>query len=318
MLTIALSFLLLLAIVMFSIALGVSVLRSHERKKVRGFLAQLDQRPREEAPAPIVMRAVKAAGFLTQFDFARRMELAVMQSGTNTQLRQVAILSLALMAAGAVGGFLLRGLIPAPLGSLLLGALGGAIPILRVRRRRTSRIKAFEAQFPDALEFLSRSMLAGHAFTSSLQLLAEEAPEPLAGVFRSVSSEIQLGAPLPGAMAKLSEHIPLLDVRFFVSAVLMQQSSGGNLADILNKLAYVVRERFRLSGEVRAASAHGRLTSLILIAMPLFLAATLCVTDPAYLVAFAHEPEGRFLLIAAACGQVIGHIIIQRIVDIKV
>ena len=123
---------------------------------------------------------------------------------------------------------------------------------------------------------------------------------------------------MESALAKLPEQIPLVDVRFFVSAVLVQQSSGGNLAEVLNKLAYVVRERFRLSGEVRAASAHGRLTSMVLIALPVLLTVALLVMDPEYLTTFAREPEGRFLLIAAVCGQVAGHVLIQRIVNIKV
>lgn len=315
---IGLSFLLLLAMVMFAIALGVAVLRGHERRKVRGFLAQLDKRPRTEDATPLVVRAGKDGGFLGQFRLTRKLELAVRQAGMTAPLRQVAMLSLVLLLAGAGIGFVLRGVVPAPAGSLLLGGAGAAIPALRVRRRRAARMQAFEGQFPDALEFLSRSMLAGHAFTSSLQLLTEEAPEPLAGVFRDASSEIQLGAPLGSAMAKLAEQIPLVDVRFFVSAVLMQQASGGNLADVLNKLAFVVRERFRLAGEVRAASAHGRLTSIVLIALPVLLAVALMVMDPEYLITFAREPEGRFLLIAAVIGQAAGHLIIRRIVNIRV
>jgi len=320
-LIIGLSFLLLLAVVMFSIALGVVVLRAQERRQVRGFLAQLDDRPRP-ARASVVVRAATSAnalsGFLGQFNVTRKLELALMQSGTEAQLAHLAVLSIVLMAAGAGIGFVLRGYAPEPYGSLLIGGMGALLPAMRVRRRRTARIKAFEAQFPDALEFLSRSMLAGHGFSAGLSLLIEESPEPLASVFRIASNEIQLGAPLDRALAKLADQIPLVDVRFFVSAVLMQQSSGGNLADILNKLALVVRERFQLAGEVRAMSAHGRLTSAVLIALPLLLTVALLVMDPEYLTTFAHEPEGRFLLIAAVCGQVLGHFFIRRIVNIKV
>jgi tight adherence protein B len=321
MLIIGLRFLLLLAIVMFSIALGVVVIRSQERKKVRGFLAQLDERP-VPVKAHLVERAAKSvgavSGFFGQFGLTRRLELTVAQSGMNTQLGTVALTSCGLMAGGALVGFLLRGVLPQPGGILGLALLGGMIPAWRVRRRRSARMRAFEAQFPDALEFLSRSMLAGHGFTSSLTLLTEESPEPLASVFRMASNEMQLGAPLESALQNLSDQIPLVDVRFFVSAVLMQQATGGNLADILNKLAFVVRERFRLSGEVQAASAHGRLTSIVLIALPVILTVALLLLDPEYLVTFAHEPEGRFLLIAAVCGQVAGHTFIRRIVNIRV
>jgi tight adherence protein B len=317
MLIIGFSFLLLLAIVMFSIAAGVIVVRSQERKKVRGFLAQLDELPQAQVKAPTVVRAQKS-GAASEFAVIREMELALRQSGLDTPLLQVALVSFGLMLMGAGVGFLLRGMLPQPAGSLLLASMAGSLPVLRIRRRRTARIRAFEAQFPDALEFLSRSMLAGHGFTTSLNLLTEESSDPLASVFRNASNEIQLGSTLESALAKLPEQIPLVDVRFFVSAVLLQQASGGNLAEILNKLAFVVRERFRLSGEVQASSAHGRLTSVVLIALPVLLTVALLVMDPEYLTTFAHEPEGRFLLIAAVCGQVAGHTIIRRIVNIKV
>ncbi len=257
--------------------------------------------------------------FFAQFELApQKLELAVMQSGTGTSLGRVAISAVALMAVGAGVGFLLRPWIPEPSGSLLLAGMGALIPVMRVRRRRAARIQAFEAQFPDALEFLARCMLAGHGFSTSLNLLTDESPEPLASVFRLTSNEIQLGSPLGTALGKLAIQIPLVDVRFFVAAVLLQQSSGGNLAEILNNLAFVVRERFRLSGEVRAASAHGRLTSIVLIALPVLLTVALLVMDPEYLTDFAHQPEGRFLLIAAVCGEVAGHVIIRRIVNIRV
>ena len=317
MLIIGISFLLLLAIVMFSIALGVIVVRAHERKKVRGFLAQLDPQPQTQMRTPTVMRT-QSVGTTSESAVVRKMELGLRQSGLDTPLTQVVMLALGLSVAGAVAGFLLRGVVPEPAASLLLASMAGALPVLRVRRRRTARIRAFEAQFPDALEFLSRSMLAGHGFTTSLTLLTEEASDPLASVFRNASNEIQLGASLESSLAKLPEQIPLVDVRFFVSAVMLQQASGGNLAEILNKLAYVVRERFRLSGEVQATSAHGRLTSMVLIALPVLLTIALLLMDPEYLTTFAHEPEGRFLLIAAVCGQVAGHTIIRRIVNIKV
>ncbi len=320
MLIMALSFLLFLAIVLFSIALGVMVLRAHERQKVRGFLAQLDQQPQPETKARTVVRAVTspADGFLHQYAIFRRMESALRQSGSETPLQHVMLFSAVLMMVGAVFGFILRGTIPEPAGSLLFALSGASLPALPVKRRRAARVRAFEAQLPDALEFLSRSMLAGHGFITSLNLLTEEAPDPLASVFRSAANEIRLGSSLESALAKLPEQIPLVDLRFFVSAVLVQQTSGGNLAEILNKLAVVVRERFRLSGEVQASSAHGRLTSMVLIALPVLLTVALLIMDPEYLTNFMHEPEGRFLLTAALCGQVAGHVIIRRIVNIKV
>ena len=288
-----LSFLLLLAIVFFSVAAGVVMLRAQERKRVRGFLAQLDAAP-ETAP--------------------------VATSGVELPVNPGKVSNVLLGRCGAFGaaGALFGWFLPVPYATFALGMFAAWIPMARARRKRAARIAAFEAQFPDALEFISRSMLAGHGFSASLNLLVEEAPEPLAGVFRLTANEIQLGASLERALGKVAEEIPLVDVRFFVAAVLLQQGSGGNLADILNRLAIVVRERFRLAGEVRAASAHGRLTSAVLIALPVLLTLALLVIDPEYLATFAHEPEGRFLLGFAVVGQIAGHSIIRRIVNIKV
>ena len=135
-----------------------------------------------------------------------------------------------------------------------------------VVRKRKSRLRRFEELFPDSLEFVSRSMRAGHAFSVSLEMIHREFQEPLAGEFRRTFEEHNLGLPLDVALQKLAKRIPSLDVHFFVSAVLLQKRTGGNLAEILDKLAYVIRERFKLRGRIRAISAHGRMTGTALTA----------------------------------------------------
>ncbi len=127
-------------------------------------------------------------------------------------------------------------------------------------RKRTARLRRFEELFPDSLEFVSRSMRAGHAFSVSLEMIHREFQEPLSGEFRRTFEEHNLGLPLDVALQKLAKRVPSLDVHFFVSAVLLQKRTGGNLAEILDKLAYVIRERFKLRGRIRAVSAHGRMT----------------------------------------------------------
>jgi tight adherence protein B len=149
-------------------------------------------------------------------------------------------------------------------------------------------------------------------------MLVADAPEPLRSCFRRVLSDLQLGSTFDVALAKLVALAPLIDVRFFVSAVLLQQGSGGNLGEILDSMAQIIRERFQLKGHVKAASAQGRITGMILSVMPVAVAALMFFTSPTYLLMLVRSPMGRNLLIGAACGQVIGYFCIRKIVNFKV
>lgn len=197
-------------------------------------------------------------------------------------------------------------------------ALASLLPYSYVRRRRTRRFAQFEEQFPEALDFLSRAMLAGHAFSLSLESLADEAAEPLGGEFRQAADEHRLGLPLELALHNLSRRVPLLDVRFFVSAVLLQSHTGGNLSEILNKLGYVIRERFKLKGQVKALSAHGRLTGKVLILMPPIVVALMLVVNREYMVTLVRIPLGRHLIGAAIVMQFLAYLVIRRIINIRV
>ena len=179
-------------------------------------------------------------------------------------------------------------------------------------------LREFEEQFPEALDFLARSMRAGHAFSVSLEMLGEESPEPLGREFRTLFNEQNLGANIETALAGLARRIPLLDVRFFVSSVMLQRQTGGNLSEILMRLAFIIRERFRLRGQVRAASAHGRITAAILTVMPIVLAMALTIVAPSYLSTMAHDPDGKYLILAAFTAQFLGYYFIRRIINIKV
>ena len=157
----------------------------------------------------------------------------------------------------------------------------------------SKRLDTLEEQFPEALDFLARSMRAGHAFTISLEMLGEEIADPLGQEFRALFNEQNLGAPLDIALRNFTERVPLLDVRFFTSSVLLQKQTGGNLSEILTRLAYVIRERFRLKGQVKAASAHGRLTATILTLLPVATMLGLLVVAPGYLQGMADDPDGK-------------------------
>ncbi|MBV8820857.1 MAG: type II secretion system F family protein [Acidobacteriaceae bacterium] len=192
------------------------------------------------------------------------------------------------------------------------------LPILQVMRKRSSRMRRFEELFPDSLEFVSRSMRAGHAFSVSLEMIHREFQEPLAGEFRRAFEEHNLGLPLDVALQKLAVRVPSLDVHFFVSAVLLQKRTGGNLAEILDKLAQIIRERFKLRGKIRAISAHGRMTGMALTLIPVGVGGLMFVVNPDYVKFFFFDEVGNYMLGAAVALQLIGYAVIQKIVKIEV
>ncbi len=199
-----------------------------------------------------------------------------------------------------------------------VAAAAGALPLAYVLRRRTGRLRKFEEQFPESLEFVSRSMRAGHAFSVSLEMLHKEFQEPLSGEFRRTFDEHNLGLPLESALQKLAGRVPLMDMQFFVSAVLLQKRTGGNLAELLDKLAYVIRERFKLRGRLRAVSAHGRMTGTALSMIPLAVAGMMFFANREYVTFFFTDPTGRTMAAAAIGMQLVGYGVIRKIVSIEV
>src|SRR5579872_1876175 len=209
--------------------------------------------------------------------------------------------------------------LPIPKLAVLGAALAaGALPWLYVYRKRKARLHKFEELFPETLEFISRSMRAGHAFSVSLEMIHREFPEPVSGEFRRTFEEHNLGLPIEVALQKLAKRVPSLDVHFFVSAVLLQKRTGGNLAEILDKLAYVIRERFKLRGRIRAVSAHGRMTGAALTCIPLGVAVMMFYSNPDYVKFFFTDDTGNIMMGAAVVLQLIGYAVIRKIVSIEV
>lgn len=257
-------------------------------------------------------------GLLTSFQFSKHAQIQLQQAGLNwSSTRLMAAMGLAAVPGLGIG-FLLPFLLNAPTTAVVLGLAGAASPYLFVRHKRKKRLDAFEEQFPEALDFLSRSMRAGHAFTISLEMLGEELPDPLGQEFRALFNEQNLGAPLDLALRNFTERVPLLDARFFTSSVLLQRQTGGNLSEILTRLAYVIRERFRLKGQVKAASAHGRLTATILTVLPVATMLGLLVVAPGYLQGMAEDSDGKWMIGGAIVAQILGNFFIKKIINIKV
>jgi tight adherence protein B len=256
------------------------------------------------------------ARVLAAFDADRGLQELIDQAGLPWAPGQVVIASLALgLAAFNVVWYVLL-----PFRELAFAAGPGAafLPILYLRWKRKRRIHAFEAQFPDSLQFIARAMRAGHAFSVSLEMLHKEFPDPLGGEFRRAFEEQNLGLPMDVALEKLAKRLPLMDTQFFVAAVVLQKRTGGNLAEILDNLSKLIRERFKLRGEIRTISAQGRMSSMVLTAIPVVVATMLYFVNRPHMMFFVEHEWGRLMAIIALAFVVAGFLIMGRIVKIEV
>jgi tight adherence protein B len=255
---------------------------------------------------------------LASMQFSKHAEMMIQQAGLNWSSSRL-LTAMVLMIIPGVGlGLLFPVLFNAPTTAIVLGLFFGSIPYLVVRSKRKKRLDTLEEQFPESLDFLARSMRAGHAFSISLEMLGEEMADPLGQEFRALFNEQNLGAPIDIALRNFTMRVPLLDVRFFTSSVLLQKQTGGNLSEILSRLAYVIRERFRLKGQVKAASAHGRLTATILTLLPVGTMCALLFVAPGYLQGMANDSDGKYLIGGAIVAQILGNFFIKKIINIKV
>jgi tight adherence protein B len=314
-------FVLTFLVVIGCVGLSTAFFKSKQTKQIRSMLEKAEATPVEQRSSELV-RPAQLEDFLSKllrrFEFMGRLNLIIEQSGKNSTASKLIGISCVTCCVGLLVGLKVHVLYSREVSAAAFGVLGAFCPLLLVLRKRKKAIAAFEEQFPEALDFLSRSMRVGHGFTIGLEMLGVDSPDPLGAAFRRVSNDLQLGSPLEIALGKLVILIPLVDVRFFVSSVLLQQETGGNLGEILTKLSYVIRERFRLKGQVKAASAHGRITGLVLLLMPVAVTCFIMVTTPEYLTALVADKIGRMMIYGAICGQIIGYFVIQKIVNIKV
>ncbi len=200
----------------------------------------------------------------------------------------------------------------------LAAVFGFALPFLQLRRLKKKRIRAFEEQLPEAIDLLGRSIRAGHAFPTGLKVVSEESPDPLGAEFRQIFEEQKFGLPLEDSLMGLTDRIDLVDIKIFVTAILVQREVGGNLAEILDKIAYTIRERFMLLRQVRVYTAQGRLTGYILAALPILLGLAIAALNPTYMGILFEEPTGRILIVMAATLQFVGFLVIRRIIDIEI
>ena len=242
---------------------------------------------------------------------ARQIQHAGMNSTVGTiMLSSLFAASLTASAIYMVSGF--AGV------AVVLGAVAGSAPFLVLRFKVSKRQRKFEEQFPEALDLIGRALRAGHALTTGLGMVADEIPDPVGTEFRLIHDRQNYGMPLAEALRDFGERVPLLDARFFVTAVLTQRESGGNLAEVLDNLAALIRERFKVKRQVRTVSAHGRITGWVLAFLAPTLAAILVIIAPEHMALMIQDPLGIQMIVGAMALQIIGVIAIRRIINIEV
>jgi tight adherence protein B len=224
-------------------------------------------------------------------------------------------ISLLLGGLGATGSWLMG--VPWYLAPIA-GTIMFLVPIAWLLNKRRVRLKTFAAQLPDALELVARALRAGHSLAAGMHVVAEEMPAPISVEFGRVYEEQNLGVPLEDALKALADRVPNIDLRFFVTSVLIQRQTGGDLAEILDKIGYVIRERYRILGQVKALTAEGRLSGVILIALPFGLFLLMLHIKPDYVEKLWTHPLGIKMSVAALIMQLLGAVVIKKIVDIKV
>lgn len=318
-----LAFFVIFAVALLAVSMGMKYLEAQRTQQMEKILRTVDGEEVVIGTEEVIAQGASSREgpldeLLKQFGFFNRLDASIQQSGLEWSLTRFLAMTVLLVVAGALIGTKVRILLLWQLSSAAMACILGCLPYLYIMRKRSTRMKEFESQFPDALDFLARSMRAGHAFSISIGMLAEDAADPLGLEFRKVYNEHNLGAPLDVALNNLLVRVDLIDVRFFVASVLLQREVGGNLGEILGNLAYIIRERFRIRGQVQAASAHGRLTAGILTVMPIVTLLGLLVVAPGYIQTLAEDPDGKWLLVYAVISQLVGYYIIRRIIDIKV
>jgi tight adherence protein B len=201
---------------------------------------------------------------------------------------------------------------------VLAGLVCGSLPFLHVWWKRKKRFDAFLEQLPDALDLISRALSAGHAFSEALHMVSLEMPEPVAGEFRKAYEEQNLGLSVKLALENLTARMPLLDLKLCVTAILIQRETGGNLAEILEKVAYTIRERFRILGDLKTLTTSSRMSAWLLCGLPMFVALAVTVMNPEYMSVLWKDQRGHYLIAAALTMQITGMLIVRKILNIKI
>jgi tight adherence protein B len=302
-------------------ALSLFDLRKAQARILRDRLSDV-QTPAEQAAPDLALLRDEVLSRIPAFDtWLRRSErvsnLQKMLAQGNVDVRAGNFLMLCVVSAlllGAIAAVAAGNLMFAWAGVLL----GFFMPYAYAAHMRTRRFQKFEEKFPEAIDTLARAVRAGHAFTTALEMIANEVSEPVAGEFRQLYEEQKFGLPVRDALLNLADRIPLVDVKFFVTAVMLQRETGGNLAEILDNLSYVIRERFKILRQVRVHTAQGRLTMVLLMALPPMIVVIMLLLNPGFIRPLFTDPIGHALIVGGITLQTLGYFVIRRIIRIQV
>jgi tight adherence protein B len=295
--------------------------RKAQARVLRDRLAPTDNSP-DRAPLELALLRDEMLSRIPAFDtFLRRSErvsvLQKMLAQGSVDIRAGNFLMLC-----AASGVVFFGIAVFAGGNIMFGwagaLLGFFVPYAYASHMRTKRFAKFEEKFPEAIDTLARAVRAGHAFTTALEMIASELAEPVAGEFRQLYEEQKFGLPVRDALINLTERVPLVDVKFFVTAVMLQRETGGNLAEILDNLSYVIRERFKILRQVRVHTAQGRLTMVLLMALPPTIVIMMLTLNRGFIQPLFTDPIGHALIVAGITLQTMGYFVIRKIIRIQV
>jgi tight adherence protein B len=269
-----------------------------------------------------LLKDVRAMSTVNAFDSALTrtrglsggLQTLIEQAGSKTTVAKLLLTCGCVALATLTGVMLLTGM---PLAALPAAAAAAFAPIGVLRVQRTRRMRRFEEQFPEALDLLARALRAGHSFSTAVEMVAEEMPAPIGPEFKLLYDQQNYGLAMPDALRLFAERVSILDARFFVTAVLIQRESGGNLSEVLDNLAKVMRDRFRVKRQMRVISAHGRITGWVLVGLPPVLGVALMTINDEHRTTMFGDPLGHQMLFAGAALQVIGTLIIRKIVNVE-
>ena len=262
-----------------------------------------------QGPLPALDRLLSGSGP------GRRVARLIEQSGVRLAPSSLALMTIVAAAGAGLATFLY---VPLRIAPLVAACVAGMAPFAWLLYKRSQRLKRFEEQFPEALDLLSRAIRAGHALQTALGMAADELPDPVGPEFKKTFDQQNFGLPLRDVLNEMAARIGSLDVRFFVTAVLIQRDTGGNLSEILENLAHVVRERFKIRRQVRVHTAHGRFTGYVLLALPAALAVALSVINPEHMQLLFRERMGQMMLMGAVVMQTVGFLWIRQVIKIEV
>ena len=253
--------------------------------------------------------------WLIKLQASSRLKKMIDQADVNVTVMRLVLFS---ATAGVLAYLAVSMVSTSRLLMMVIALIAALLPVTHIYMKRKKRLHRFLQLLPDALDLMSRGLSAGHAFTESLQMVSTEMPEPIASEFRKTYDEQNLGLSLKLALENLIERVPLLDLRMCVTAVMIQRETGGNLSELLEKVAHTIRERFRIMEDLKTLTLSSRWSAWLLCALPIFLAVYITTMNPGYMDVMWLDPRGHKLLAIAAIMQILGMLMVQKIMKIKI